>query len=284
MRRPSHAVSRERAKPAKGLSHADPFRARSDTLDADGRIEVQASPRVPSSDEIQQAVLPLSGMVSQTPPAYSAKKIQGKRAYELARAGQTPEMTPRPRANRPDRRARLHGPHLELEFDCGGGTYIRSIARDIGEALGCGGLVEALSRTRIGPFTLEQAVDQAALSAESIDGQLRPAAGCGSSLAAAGPRCRSSRGGRPGEAACDTRSAGRMGPREGPVGAGRFRGEADCPGRARSRSRLDSTSQGLGVNLRCEYLEPGARLPCPIRARACSLKMGMRIYSSLTRI
>ncbi len=125
--------------------------------------------------EIEQAVLPLSGMVSQTPPAYSAKKIQGKRAYDLARAGQTLEMTPR--TVRIDQIAVIDyaWPHLELGIDCGGGTYIRSIARDIGEALGCGGLVQALSRTRIGPFTLDQAVDVVALTAESILDQLRPA-------------------------------------------------------------------------------------------------------------
>ena len=79
-------------------------------------------------------------MVIQKPPAYSAKKIQGKRAYDLARAGQTVELAPRP--VRIDRIAVIDyaWPHLELEIDCGGGTYIRSIARDIGDALGCGGI------------------------------------------------------------------------------------------------------------------------------------------------
>ena len=148
--------------------------ARSDTLDADGRIEVEASPAIPSSVEIQQAILPLSGTVSQQPPAYSAIKIQGKRAYDLARAGQTIE--PAPRLVRIDRITVINyrWPHLELEIDCGSGTYIRSIARDIGDSLGCGGLVETLVRTRTGAFTLDQAIDAAALSAESIHGLLRP--------------------------------------------------------------------------------------------------------------
>ena len=148
--------------------------ARSDTLDADGRIEVEASPAIPSSGEIQQAILPLSGEVSQQPPAYSAIKIQGKRAYDLARAGQTIE--PAPRLVRIDRITVINytWPRLELEIDCGSGTYIRSIARDIGDSLGCGGLVETLVRTRTGAFTLEQAIDAAALSAESIHGLLRP--------------------------------------------------------------------------------------------------------------
>jgi tRNA pseudouridine55 synthase len=147
----------------------------SDTLDADGRIEVAESPTIPSSNEIQHAILPLSGTVNQRPPAYSALRIQGKRAYDLARAGQTIDLAPR--LVRIDRIAVINyaWPHLEIEIDCGGGTYIRSIARDIGEALGCGGLVETLVRTRTGPFTLDQAINPAALSAESIHGLLRPA-------------------------------------------------------------------------------------------------------------
>jgi tRNA pseudouridine55 synthase len=65
-------------------------------------------------------------------------------------------------------------PRLELEIECGGGTYIRSIARDVGEALGCGGLVEVLSRTRIGPFTIKEAVDPRGLTGGSISRHLRP--------------------------------------------------------------------------------------------------------------
>jgi tRNA pseudouridine55 synthase len=149
--------------------------ARSDTLDADGSIEHVAAPRVPSLIEVQEAIVPLVGMVAQKPPAYSALKVQGKRAYDLARAGQALELAARP--VRIDRITvlRYAWPDLELDIDCGGGTYIRSIARDIGDWLGCGGYVETLIRTRTGPFTLEQAVDPLALSAESLHGLLRPA-------------------------------------------------------------------------------------------------------------
>ena len=59
-------------------------------------------------------------------------------------------------------------PRLELEIDCGGGTYIRSMARDVGEALGCGGLVEVLVRTRIGPFTVDRAMDPTILTPDSL--------------------------------------------------------------------------------------------------------------------
>ena len=148
--------------------------ARSDTLDADGRIEHQADPRIPTSGDVAAAVAPLIGVVEQVPPDYSALKVGGRRAYDLSRAGQAVELAPRPvRIDRIEV-LRYEWPRLELEIDCGSGTYIRSIARDVGEALGCGGLVEVLVRTRIGPFTLEGAVDLAGISAETLPGLFRP--------------------------------------------------------------------------------------------------------------
>ncbi len=111
------------------------------------------------SRDVQEVLPPFLGQVAQQPPDYSALKVKGRRAYDLARAGQAVELTPR--MVRIDRLVvlRYDWPLLELEIDCGSGTYIRSIARDVGEALGCGGYVETLIRTRIGPFTLDQAVD-----------------------------------------------------------------------------------------------------------------------------
>jgi tRNA pseudouridine55 synthase len=148
--------------------------ARSDTLDAEGRITSEANPRVPSRLEVENAVIPWIGEVEQTPPAYSALKVRGRRAYDLARAGQPVELAPR--RVRIDRIAvvRYDWPRLELEIDCGSGTYIRSIARDLGEALGCGGLVETLIRTRIGSFTIDRAVNLDELSPESIARHLHP--------------------------------------------------------------------------------------------------------------
>jgi len=149
--------------------------ARSDTLDADGRIVAEPRPRVPSPLEVEHALSRFLGEVAQRPPDYSALKIKGRRAYDMARAGQSVELAPRP--VRIDRIAllRFEWPHVELEIDCGSGTYIRSIARDVGEALACGGFVETLVRTRIGPFTLEQALASADVSTESVRRHLRPA-------------------------------------------------------------------------------------------------------------
>jgi len=147
---------------------------RSDTLDAQGVITLEPSLRIPGEREVEQAISSFVGEVSQTPPVYSAVKIHGRRSHELARAGRP--VQPAPRLVRIDRivMLRYEWPDLELAIDCGSGTYIRSIARDLGEALGCGAYVTALTRTRIGDFTLEDAVDAETLSPSSIDQHLRP--------------------------------------------------------------------------------------------------------------
>jgi tRNA pseudouridine55 synthase len=149
--------------------------ARSDTLDADGQIEIEPSPQIPPLPDIERALRPLTGDVDQRPPAYSALKIQGRRAYDMARSGLAVELAAR--RVRIDRIDVLHydWPDLELEIDCGGGTYIRSIVRDVGETLGCGGFVQSLVRTRTGPFTLAAAIEPTLLSSESICRYLRPA-------------------------------------------------------------------------------------------------------------
>ena len=147
---------------------------RSETLDAQGPIAFEPSPRIASGLEVDRAVAAQVGEVAQTPPVFSAVKINGRRSHELARSGRP--VQPAPKLVRIDRIAvlRYEWPDLELEIDCGSGTYIRSIARDLGEALGCGAYVTALVRTRIGEFTLEQAVDPDTLSVGSIAAHLRP--------------------------------------------------------------------------------------------------------------
>jgi tRNA pseudouridine55 synthase len=148
--------------------------ARSDTHDAKGSIVAVERPRVPGVDELKDALKPLRGKVTQQPPEHSALRIKGKRAYDLARAGR--DVVLAPREVQIDRIEVLGytWPHLELEIDCSKGTYIRSIARDVGEALGCGGYVLELVRTRIGPFTLEESVAPLNVSADSIAWLIRP--------------------------------------------------------------------------------------------------------------
>jgi tRNA pseudouridine55 synthase len=129
--------------------------------------------------EVEAALAHFTGRIVQEPPAYSAVKIEGKRAYKLARAGEDP----RPAAREVDvYSARLiefePGPHamVRVEVRCGSGTYMRSIARDLGAKLGVGGYLGRLVRTAYGPLTIESAVrlDELA-SAESIAGRLLPA-------------------------------------------------------------------------------------------------------------
>ncbi len=133
--------------------------ARSDTLDADGQVEPMADPPVPDRPAVIAALADQVGTLLQAPPAYSALKIDGRRSYDLARAGVAVAPAPRPVEVYAIDPIAYQWPRLEIEVTCGSGTYIRSIARDVGDALGCGGLIEALRRTRIGPFALDHAID-----------------------------------------------------------------------------------------------------------------------------
>lgn len=143
-----------------GKTYRSRFRlgATSDTDDADGTVAENAAAVPPTEDAVRAALARFVGELTQVPPAYSALKVGGKRSHELARGGAAA-----PLAARPVRvyAARLLGylwPHADVEIECGKGTYVRSIARDLGAALGVGGLVLTLRRTRVGPFTAEQGI------------------------------------------------------------------------------------------------------------------------------
>jgi tRNA pseudouridine55 synthase len=107
------------------------------------------------------------GTIEQVPPLFSALKLDGQRAHDLARQGKDVSLAARPVRIDAIRVTAYEWPFLDVEVDCGKGTYIRSIARDVGANLGCGGLVQMLRRTRVGPFTAEQGigldVDQASV-------------------------------------------------------------------------------------------------------------------------
>lgn len=144
---------------------------RSDTDDADGSVTAVAG-ATPVPEQAIRAALPrFVGTISQTPPAYSALKVAGQRAHDLARSGADVKLAARPVSVYRIDLLGYEWPHLDLEIDCGKGTYIRSIARDLGDALGVGGLVQTLRRTRVGPFTAEQGVG---LDAADVRDRLRP--------------------------------------------------------------------------------------------------------------
>jgi tRNA pseudouridine55 synthase len=132
--------------------------ARSTTDDADGTVTPAVVERPPNREAVLRQAQSFVGTIAQTPPAYSAARLSGRRAYDLARAGREVALQPRPVQIYRIEVLEYDYPRLQLEVDCGKGTYIRSLARDLGERLGCGALVETLRRTRIGPFTAADAL------------------------------------------------------------------------------------------------------------------------------
>ncbi len=135
--------------------------------DADGEIVTRADASGIPSAAIIAAIAPLTGHISQVPSTVSAIKVAGRRAYELARAGETVELKPRDVEVsrfevRGERRTR-EAVELDVVVDCSSGTYIRALARDLGAALGAGGHLTALRRTRIGPFEVRDAAQLDAL-------------------------------------------------------------------------------------------------------------------------
>ncbi|HEY7313580.1 MAG TPA: tRNA pseudouridine(55) synthase TruB [Gemmataceae bacterium] len=132
--------------------------ARSDTDDADGAITAVPDAAVPDAATVAARVAEFVGVIPQVPPAYSAAKVTGRRAYDLARRGEEVPLSARPVSIHAIAVRHYAYPHLELEVHCGKGTYIRSLARDLGERLGCGALVQTLRRTRVGPFSADAAL------------------------------------------------------------------------------------------------------------------------------
>jgi tRNA pseudouridine55 synthase len=127
------------------------------TYDAEGEATSRSEVRV-SERELDEVLSEFVGEIQQRPPAYSALKIGGEAAYRLARRGDQPEMKPRPARIYRINLLTFDPPHAEIEVECGRGTYIRSLANDIGQRLGCGAHLAALERSRVGPFTVERAL------------------------------------------------------------------------------------------------------------------------------
>ncbi len=135
------------------------------TDDAEGEIIAQSDTR-PTDAEITAALAGFTGDIEQIPPQFSAVKVEGERAYDLAREGVEMDLAARPLyVERLALIARPDPDHAELEMICGKGGYVRSIARDLGEVMGCHGHVSALRRLASGAFTLS-----GALPFEALDG------------------------------------------------------------------------------------------------------------------
>ena len=136
-----------------------------DTDDAEGSA-IATSDLRPDETAISAMLARFTGPIMQTPPKYSAIKIAGERAYDLAREGEEVNLEPRPvEIDRLDLIACVDTDHAEFEAECGKGTYVRALARDLGRALGSCGHVSALRRTHVGPFREAAAVHLDALQA-----------------------------------------------------------------------------------------------------------------------
>lgn len=130
------------------------------TASFDGEGEVTARSDVRPAPAEVEAVLPrFVGEIDQVPPAFSAIRVEGQRAYDLAREGVEVELSSRKVMIHAARLVGAPDPdHVEIEIDCGKGTYVRALVRDIAEALGACGHVSALRRTRVGPFREDRAI------------------------------------------------------------------------------------------------------------------------------
>jgi tRNA pseudouridine55 synthase len=148
------------------------------TDDMEGPVEPVACE--PVGRAAIEAVLPrFLGTIRQRPPAYSAMKIGGRRAYALARKAETddalPKLEPRPVVIHSIDIVAFDWPVVTLDIRCGKGTYIRSLARDLGAELGTGGMLRSLRRTRVGPWTIDDAVTLDDLPAQLTQADLRAA-------------------------------------------------------------------------------------------------------------
>ena len=132
--------------------------ATSNTYDKTGKIITLESSLIKHS-AVKKTIKQFVGEIEQTPPAFSAVKIKGKKAYELARKGIKPKLKPRKIKIYKIKLLKYNWPYLEIKIKCSKGTYIRSLANDIGKNLGCGAYLKELTRNKIGKFNLKKAIN-----------------------------------------------------------------------------------------------------------------------------
>jgi len=143
----------------------------STTGDSEGVI-TPVNSQIPGLEEIEQALASFVGEIMQTPPAFSAIKINGQRAYKLARAGKEVNMEARPVTIFSIRDTEYSYPRLTFVAHVSSGTYIRSLVEDIGEKLGTGAYMSGLKRTEVGKFSLKDSITADKLNFQAIQQQL----------------------------------------------------------------------------------------------------------------
>ncbi|MFZ5832304.1 MAG: tRNA pseudouridine(55) synthase TruB [Planctomycetota bacterium] len=146
----------------------------SPTEDVEGEVVELPNPPVPSLPEVVEAAAKLTGEILQRPPAFSALKVQGRRAYDLARKGQAVDLQPRPVTVYSLTVVEYDYPRLVLDVECTGGTYVRSLGRDLADSLGSAAVMAELVRTAIGAFRIEDALNPQGLTEERLVAHLLP--------------------------------------------------------------------------------------------------------------
>ena len=151
-----------------------------DTYDADGEpVAPPVEPPPLDHPAVEAALQQFVGTFEQTPPAYSAKKVRGQPAYKRARRGEAVSPDPVDVTVHSATLLDLRGVEINIKIHCGAGTYVRTLAHDLGVALGCPAHLASLRRTRSGPFALDQAIDWqtvTAMSGEELRAEIMPAA------------------------------------------------------------------------------------------------------------
>ncbi|HEV3006002.1 MAG TPA: tRNA pseudouridine(55) synthase TruB [Pirellulales bacterium] len=148
----------------------------SPTDDIEGELATLPDPPRPALDEIVRAVASLTGEILQRPPAYSALKVEGRRAYDLARKGHEVDLAPRRVSVYRLDVVRYEYPELVLAIECGTGTYVRALGRDLAQLLGTAAVMSALVRTAIGAFQLADACHPEQLTPDGLNQWLLPPA------------------------------------------------------------------------------------------------------------
>lgn len=145
------------------------------TEDTEGEIIELADPPRPTPAELQEVLHQFHGRIMQRPPAFSALKVKGERAYSRARRGERVRLEPRPVHIERLELVNYRYPELMLKITCGSGTYVRSLGRDIAEAVGSAAVMSSLRRTAVGPFLVDQALELDELSLQTLEKKMLPA-------------------------------------------------------------------------------------------------------------
>lgn len=141
-----------------------------DTFDAEGKVTASEEPLNVSEEQFEAALKTFVGEIQQTPPAYSAVKVQGRKAYEMARKGEEVELEPRLITVHHLEVLEWAPPEVVIDVHCSSGTYVRSLANDLGVKLGCGAYLVGLRRTKSGRFSLRDATPLRKLQEAFQDG------------------------------------------------------------------------------------------------------------------